>query len=151
MPHPYSLDDEIKEYKPPLLKTDRSMWKLMILDILTLHLYSIFFFIPFSFDIDKVDPKRDGSRTLNYLFAYVLSLFTFAIVLHIWHYQMAERVEEALAKRDIAYDFGKEHFWLWYLLGSLFIVGPFIYFHKLCTAMNLLCEHYNADPNASYQ
>ena len=86
MPYPYSLDDEIKEYKPTVLKTDRSMWKLMILDILTLHLYSIFFFIPFSFDIDKVDPKRDGSRTLNYLFAYVLSLFTFAIVLHIWHY-----------------------------------------------------------------
>ena len=35
MPYPYTYTDE-KEYKAPQLKTDRSMWNLMILNILTL-------------------------------------------------------------------------------------------------------------------
>ena len=32
--------------------------------------------------------------------------------------------------------------------GSFILVGEFVYFHKLCTAMNLLCEDYNAKANA---
>lgn len=136
---------EEREYKAPKLPTNRSMWKLMLLTILTLGIYSIVFFIPFSFDIDRISPKPDRSRTMNYLFAYVLSLFTFAIVLLVWHYQMAQRVEEALSSRNIDYEFGTTDFWLWYVLGSLFLVGPFVYFHKLCRAMNLLCEDYNKD------
>lgn len=39
------------------------MWKLMILNVLTLGVYSIIFFIPFSFDIDKIAPKNDHSKT----------------------------------------------------------------------------------------
>ena len=49
----------------------------------------------------------------------------------------------ALSDREINYDFGTNDFWLWFVLGSLILVGPFIYFHKLCTAMNLLCKDYN--------
>jgi hypothetical protein len=40
--------------------------------------------------------------------------------------------------------FGTSSFWGWYFLGSFIFIGPFVYFHKLCTAMNLLCEDYNA-------
>lgn len=64
----------------------------------------------------------------------------------IWHYQIAERIEDALGKRNIDYDFGKKDFWL---LGSLILIGPFVYFHKLCKAMNFLCEHYNENPDSN--
>ncbi len=143
MAYKYSYDYEEKEYKPPKLKTDRSMWKLMILNVLTLGLYSIFFFIPFSFDLDKAAPKSDRSKTMNFLLAYVLSLFTFAIIIDVWHYYIAERINEALRVRNIDYKFGTGDFWLWFILGSFVFVGPFVYFHKLCKAMNLVCEHYN--------
>lgn len=146
MAYKYAYDHEEKERALPKLKTDRSMWKLMLLNLLTLGIYSIFFFIPFSFDIDKIAPKNDRSKTMNYLFAYIFSMFTFSFVLLIWHYQIAERVETALEKRDISYEFGPTSFWGWYVLGSLILVGPFIYFHKLCTAMNLLCADYNENP-----
>ena len=146
MAYKYAYDYEEKEYNAPKLKTDRSMWKLVLLQIVTLGIYGVIFFIPFSFDIDKIAPKRDCSKTMNYFLAYILSLFTFSIVLYIWHYQMAERVEEALSERDIDYDFGTEHFWYWFVFGSLILVGPFIYFHKLCRAMNLLCKNYNEKP-----
>ncbi len=142
----YEAQQKEKEYKPVNLQTNRKMWKLMLFSILTLGLYGIFFFIPLAFDIDKVAPRRDGERTMNYLFAHILALFTFSIVIDIWHYSIARRIEEALSVRKIDYDFSTNDFWLWFIFGSFILVGPFIYFHKLCTAMNLLCESYNANP-----
>ncbi len=151
MPYPYSYDYEAQEkekkFKQIKLKTDRSAWKLIIFNILTLGIYPIVFFIPFAFDLDKIAPKSDRSKTMNYLFAYILAIFTFSIVLDVWHYQISSRVEEALAKRNISYEFSTSTFWGWFFFGSLILVGPYIYFYKLCKAMNLLCESYNENPN----
>ena len=143
MGYSYDYDNEEKRYTPTLLKTNRSMWKLMILNILTLGIYSILFFIPVSFDLDKAAPRADGSRTMNYFVAYLLSFFTGGIVLVVWHYFLASRIEEALDEKKIAYGFTTGAFWVWYFLGSFILVGPFVYFHKLCNAMNLLCSSYN--------
>ena len=139
-------DYEEKEYVPPKLQTDRSMWKLMLLSILTLGIYSIVFFIPFSFDLDKIAPKSDRSKTPNYLFVHIAALFTFSIVLDFWHHEIAGRIEEALEARGISYEFNTTTFWGWFFFGSLIVIGPFIYYHRLCKAMNLLCEHYNENP-----
>lgn len=147
MAYKYPYDDEEKKYKPPRLQTNRSMWKLMLLSLCTFGIYEIMFFIPFSFDIDLIAPKPDRSKTFNFLWAYILAYFTMSIVIIIWHYQMAERIEEALDKYNIDYEFSMSDFWLWYVVGSFFLVGPFVYFHKLCTAMNLLCEAYNKENN----
>lgn len=146
MAYKYPYDEEEKTYTPPKLQTNRRMWKLMLLNIVTLGVYTIFFFIPLSFDLDKIAPKPDRSKTMNYLFAYVLAIFTCSIVIDVWHYHIAARVEEALSKREIDYEFGTYDFWVWFILGSLIFVGPFIYFHKLCKAMNLLCADYNERP-----
>ena len=146
MAYKYAYNEEEVKYQPPKLKTNRQMWKLTVLSVLTLGIYSIMFFIPLSFDLDKVDPKRERGKTMNYLFAYVLAMFSFGIVIDIWHYHIARRIEEALERRKIEYEFGTIDFWKWFLLGSLIFVGPFVYFHKLCKAMNLLCESYNENP-----
>ena len=146
MAYNYAYDNEEKNYKPAKLKTDRSMWKLMIFNLLTCGLYQIFFFMPFSYDLDKVAPKRDRSKTMNFVFVYILSLFTFSFVLYIWLYHISDRVSEALERRHIDYEFGTGTFWRWYVLGSFIFVGPFVYFHRLCKAMNLLCEDYNERP-----
>ena len=142
----YAYNDEEKEQMPPKLPTNRSMWKLMILNILTLGIYSTVFFTPFSFDLDKVDPKRGREKTINYLVAYILAFVTLSGALFGWHYQIAGRIEEALTRRNVDYDFSKGDFWGWYFFGSFILIGPFIYFHKLCTAMNLLCQSYNEKP-----
>ena len=143
MPYPYSLDDEIKQYKPTPLQTDRSVWKFIIFNILTLGIYSIFFYMPLSYDLDKAAPRDDRSKTMSYAFAFVLSLFTFNLVLTIWYYQFAVRLEEALEELDIECDFGVRDFWIWQIAGSFFVIGPFVYTYKLCKAMNLICADYN--------
>ena len=143
----YNDEDREKEYKPPKLKTNRSMWKLMLLTILTLGIYNIIFFIPFSFELDKIAPRRDGGKTMNYLFVWLLSIFTLSIFSMIWHYQIVVRIQNALEERNIDYEFGTGDFWGWYFIGSFIVIGPFVYFHKLCKAMNLLCESYNENPS----
>ena len=150
MAYRYPYDDEERDFRPTPLKTDRSMWKLLLFSILTLGIYSIIFFIPFSFDLEKIAPRREKEKTMNYLWAFILAYFTVSLVLVVWHYQVAAHVEDALKRRDIDYNFGTESFWIWYVAGSFFLVGPLVYFFKLCRAMNLLCEHYNADPLAQY-
>ena len=141
--YPY---DEPREVVRAKLTTNRRMWKLEILNVLTLGIYSIIFFIPFAFDLEKIHPSRTRSKQMNYLWAYLLSLFTAHIVLVAWYFDLTKRIGEALEYRKIDYEFGTQDFWIWYLVGSLFLVGPMVYFHKMCRAMNLLCEHYNENP-----
>ncbi|MBQ2378673.1 MAG: DUF4234 domain-containing protein [Clostridia bacterium] len=145
MAYQFPYDYEEKETRRAKLPTNRSMWKLMLLSFLTCGIYGVIFFIPFSFDLEKISPYSI-SRQMNYIWAHLLSLFTFALVIDIWHYQTAKRVEEALEYRGIDYRFGTRTFWGWFVLGSLILIGPFVYFHKLCKAMNLLCKHYNEHP-----
>ena len=147
--YPYDEEDRPVEKKPVKLQTNRSFWKFEILNILTLGIYGIFFFIPFSFDLDTISPKRDHSKTMNYLFAYLLAFFTFRIILICWFYQITARIEEALNNRNMDYDFSTNDFWGWYFFGSLILIGPWIYYCKLCKAMNLLCENYNENPMAA--
>ena len=90
-----------KVHKEPVLKTNRSALKLYVLNFLTLGIYPIFFFIPFSFDLDKIAPRRYGGKTFNYLFAWLLSIFTFQIVIAAWFYLITQRVEDALAEKKI--------------------------------------------------
>ena len=146
MAYKYPYDYEEKEAPRTKLTTARSMWKLMILSILTLGVYGVIFFIPLSFELDKISPRSDGSKQMNYLWAYLLSVFSFSIVLTIWQYQTANRISEALEQRGIDYEFGTGDFWAWFFFGSFILIGPFIYFHKLCRAMNLLCADYNENP-----
>ncbi len=141
----------IEERAPAKLRTNRAAWKVILFNILTLGFYELFFFMPITFELDKIAPKPDRSKTMNILAAFVLSLFTFNIVLTVWTYMFTERVEEALAQRGVEYDFSTNDFWNLYFFGGLFIFGPFLayfYYHKTCKAMNLLCADYNEKGNA---
>lgn len=73
MAYKYSYDYEKEKYEFPKLRTDRNVWKVMILNILTGGIYGIFFFTPLSYDLDKINPKREQEKTMSFLFAYVLS------------------------------------------------------------------------------
>ncbi len=151
MAYKYPYDEEAAEIERknnarPTLKTDRKMWKLMLFNLLTLGIYGMFFFMPLSYDLDLICPKKDHTRTFSYIAAYILALFTGNIVMIVWQYNITSRIEDALDEREIDFDFGRSDFWIWYFLGTFFLIGPFVFFHKFCKAMNLLCESYNNNP-----
>ncbi len=143
--YPYNNDEEVKEYKPARLNENRSFVLFYLFTFLTCGIYELFFFTPFSFDLDKVAPKRDGTKTINFLFVFILSYITCSLALVVWVYHIAGRVEEALIQRGINYKFGTNDFWTWYILGSFIGIGPFVFMYKLFRAMNLLCADYNKE------
>lgn len=61
-----------------------------------------------------------------------------------WYHKMSARIGGELNRRGIDYNFGAGTFWGWGVLGTLILVGPFIYIHKLLKGMNLLSEDFNA-------
>lgn len=126
------------------LKTNRGLLKFILLNIITLGIYGIIYFSCVSSDINIIASRYDGKKTVHYcLMIFILAPITLSIYAFVWYHQLSNRIGSELKRRGIDYSFGAKDFWLWYLLGTLIIVGPFIYIHKLSTAMNLLSNDFN--------
>ena len=126
------------------LKTNRGLLKYILLSIITFGIYGLVVMSGISTDINIIASRYDGKKTMHYcLMTFVFSWLTLGIYPIVWFHKTSARIGKELARRGIQYDFGAADFWLWEVLGSLIIVGPFIYYHKLFKSMNLLCEDYN--------
>ena len=126
------------------LKTNRSMLKLILLGIITFGIYPIIFYSNLSTDINLIASRYDGKKTMHYcLLFFLVAPITLGIGAIVWCHRISARIGNELSRRGIAYSFGAGSFWGWNVLGSLIFVGPFIYLHKLCKAMNLLSADFN--------
>ena len=128
------------------LKTNRGWLKTILLGIITFGIYPIILYSGISSDINTIASRYDGKKTMHYcLLFFIIAPITAGIGSIVWCHRISARIGNELARRGIAYKFGAGSFWGWGVLGSfLFGVGPFIYLHKLCKSMNLLCADYNA-------
>lgn len=128
------------------LKTNRSLVKYILLSIVTLGIYSIVFFSGVSSDINVAASRYDGKKTMHYaLLFFIFFPLTAGIALFVWMHKISNRIGAEANRRGLGVDFSATTFWLWYFLGSMIIVGPFIYMHKLSTVMNGISEHYNTN------
>ena len=126
------------------LKTNRGLLKYILLSIVTLGIYSLVLMSAISSDINTIATKYDGKKTMHFcLLFFVFSWLTCGIASIVWCHRISKRIGNELSRRGIAYSFGAGSFWGWNVLGSFIFVGPFIYLHKLCKAMNLLSADYN--------
>ncbi len=127
-------------------KTNYGMLKLILLSMITFGIYGLVVFSNMSTDINVIASKYDGKKTMHYcLLVFVFSWLTLGIAPIVWYHRLSARIGKELTRRGIAYRFGAGSFWGWTLLGSLIFVGPFVYLHKLCKAMNLLGEDYKVN------
>lgn len=125
-------------------KTNRSLAKYFWLSLVTLGIYSIVFYSKLSTDCNVIMSRYDGKKTMHYCLVYfIFSWLTLGIVPLVWGSKISSRIGREVNRRGIDYGFGAKTFWLWNILGSLIVVGPFIYMHKLCKAMNYVCKDYN--------
>lgn len=126
------------------LATNRGLLKYILLSIITLGIYSIVVFSGVSSDINVIASRYDGKKTMHYcLLVFLVSPITFGIAGIVWFHKLSNRIGSELRRRGLSYSFDASSYWLWCILGSLIIVGPFVYIHKLFHAMNLLSENYN--------
>lgn len=128
------------------MNNERALWKFIVFGLITCGIYTIVFWSGIGEDLNIAATRRDGKKTMHYcLVFFLLGPITCGIFTLVWFHQMSERLGSEARARGFATDFGASTFWLWFVLGSLIIVGPFIYVHKLCTAMNAIANSYNAN------
>lgn len=126
------------------LSTNRGLLKFILLSLITFGIYGLVVMSKVSTDINLIASRYNDKKTMHYcLVVFVFSWLTLGIYPLIWSHKLCERIGDELCRRGIAYDFGASTFWLWGILGSLIVVGPFVYCHKLFREMNLLSADYN--------
>lgn len=126
------------------LKTNKSLLKTILLSLITFGIYPLVVMSAVSTDINVVASRYDGKKTMHYcLLAFVVAPITLSIAGIVWSHKISNRIGAELARRQIPYNFSAADFWLWNVLGSLIVIGPFVYMHKLFKAVNLMNADYN--------
>lgn len=125
------------------LPTGRSWVKMVFLGLITLGIYNTVVMSRIAQEINITSCRTDGKRTISYFGASLLGLLTLLIYPIVWQHKLCNRIGDALQYRGINYKFSASTMWLWGVLGSLILVGPFIYMHKFMKSMNLVNGHYN--------
>ncbi len=152
----YEIENNIYDYGYPqkrrrrpqapkiTLETERRLWKMLLFGFLTLGFYTIYMLYRMQVDLNIMESRHDGKRTMSIFLVYMMSLITLGISILVWTTKFCDRIGQALKRRDIDYKFGSGTFWGWGIFGVLlFGIGPFIYNYKLCKSMNLLSEDFN--------
>lgn len=130
-----------------MLKTNRSLLGYILLNIVTLGIYSLFFFHGIARDMN-IACQGDGKKTGGLLAFIFLSAITCGIYSFVWYYKLGERIADNSRRRGVACNVDGGNTLLWMILGSMLCgLGPLIALHKLIDGMNDLFAAYNANPN----
>ena len=131
-------------YEPvPVKKHRRSAILFVILNILTLGIYGLVVMSHISQEINTIATDYDHKTTPFYCLAAFLSVITFGIYGIIYMNALSARIGRELRRRSIVYKFDEGSYWGWSIFGTLILIGPIIYLHKLFKAMKKLIEDYN--------
>lgn len=138
----YAQPQQVYQAYREQLPTKRGLLKYILLGLITFSIYQIVVLSKISSEINTV-ARQDRRHTLHYLLMLLLTPLTLGIFTLIWFHNLSDRIGNELKRRNIPYSFGASSFWLWNVLGSLIVVGPYIYIHKLLHAMNMINGSYN--------
>lgn len=120
------------------------MVKYILLSLITFSIYGIVVMSNISEEINLVASKRDGKHTMHYcLILFIFSWLTLGIAPIVWMHRLCNRIGNELKARSLPYSISAGTFWGWGVLGSLIVVGPFIFCHKFLKSMNLMNGDYN--------
>ncbi len=126
------------------LKTNRGLLKYILFTIITFGIYPLVFMSSISNDVNIVCSRYDGKKTMHYcLLLFIVGPLTLGIAYLVWSHNISARIGNELRRRGVSYSFGAADFWLWSIIGSIIVVGPLVYLHKLAKAMNKMNENYN--------
>jgi len=128
-----------------MLRTNRGLLKFILLSLLTFGIYGLFVLSHISEDINQVASPRDNKHTMHFCWIlFIFSWLTLGIAPLIWFHRICKRIGNELQARNLPYSISALTFWGWDVLGSLIIIGPFIFLYKFLKSINLINNDYNA-------
>lgn len=126
------------------LKTNRGLLKFILLSLITFGIYGLVVLTTVADDLNVVASRYDGRKTMHFcLLVFLVGPITAGIAYLVWYHNISNRIGGELTRRGISNNFNASTFWLWNVLGSFILVGPFVYMHKLLQSMNMLCGDFN--------
>lgn len=125
------------------LPTCRGLGKMIFLSILTLGIYPIVIYSRIVTELNIAASRYDGERTMPFFGMVMVAPLTLMIYTYVWTHGLCRRIGAELQRRGLNYKFGAATFWLWGILGSLIIVGPFVFVHKMMKSMNKINADFN--------
>ena len=140
---PAAVKPQRMEVNKLQLPTKRGLGKMFFLGVLTAGIYPMVIWSRIVMELNLAACRYDGKRTVSFFGMVMLAPLTLGILPLVWMHNFCCRVGDDLQYRRINYKFGPKAFWLWGVLGSLILVGPFIFTHKLMKSMNLLNDDFN--------
>ena len=125
------------------MKTNRSLFKYILFNLLTCGIYDLFFIHRLAKDVNEMC-EGDGRHTRG-LFGYlVLSILTCGIYSFVWWYSLANRLRRNSRRYRCYIIEDGSHFLCWCLFGVLLCgIGPFVALHIVFRNTNELAEGYN--------
>ncbi len=125
------------------LSENKNLIKTAILTFITFGIYYIVLNSEMVKDINITSSGLE-KKTMSYcLMFFIVGPLTLGIAWIVWYHRLSAKVSRELMRRNIDYLFTAGDFWLWNILGIMVLVGPFVYLHKLLTAINLINKDYN--------
>ena len=140
---PAAAEPKSRENNKLQLPTKRSLAKMFFLGLITLCIYPVVIWSRIVTELNIVASRHDGKRTMPYFAMVMLAPLTLGILPLVWMHNFCGRISDELNHRQIIYRFGARDYWLWGVLGSLILVGPFIFTHKLMKSMNKINDDFN--------
>ena len=140
------MEETVQNYNPPRipLRTNRGLLKLLLLSLITFGIYGIVVMSHISSEINEVATRYDGRKTMHFCLIYfIFGWLTLGIATLVWYHRISDRIGNELVRRQLPYRISAGTWWGWGFFGTLLVVGPFIYVHKLMKAMNTLNADYN--------
>ena len=125
------------------LPTKRSLARMIFLGLITAGIYPTVIYSRIVTELNILASRYDGKRTMPFFGMLMLAPLTLSVYPFVWSHDLCDRIGRELQRRGMDYKFGPAQFWLWNVLGSFILVGPFVFTHKLMKSMNLLNKDFN--------
>lgn len=127
------------------IKENRSLIGFILLNIITLSLYSLFYIHGLAKDLN-VMCEGDGKKTRGLLALIILSTITCGIYGIVWWYGIGERLSENAPRYGLKFSENGATVLLWSIFGSLICgIGGLVAFHIVAKNTNALAKAYNAN------
>ncbi len=131
-------------HRPVLqLANGRGLLMYILLGIITCGIYPIVIMSRIADEINITASRYDGRKTMPYFAMCAVAPLTLMILPLVWIHNLSNRIGNEARRRGYQSTMSATCFWLWNVLGSLIIVGPFIYWYKFFKAMNQINTSYN--------
>lgn len=129
-------------------KEDRSLWKFLLLSLVTCGIYTVVFMWDFIKDLNAVSSAKDPEswQSPNYLVVMLLTVITCGVYSFYWLYKIGNTIQRAGEDYGARIDENGTTLLLWTILSSWILgMGVYITYHLMFKNMNTICRRYNQE------